>query len=427
MTGKTMSHRRRGVLVSALAGTSIVVASMAGTAIGAPTQPGIPGANAKCSPEQGVSPTDVKVAIVIPKSGGASSTWKDYDNAVNLRVAQENAKGGVFGRKIITSTYDDQGSGAIQSQVASKALDQDGNFAFLASSTADTMYATLKERNVPVFGLPYLPAYGSDRNAFSPGAFSAAYTNTAWGTLFKNAGVTKLAVVHHNSPGAANNGNGLDASLPSLGITDVLRIRDLPVGSFDATSTALRIKSSGADGLHIGNPLDGVVSIVQALDQQGVKPKLIVSASPFLDPALVARLGSTIEGVRSNTYAMTAPAGVKIPAVRTFVNGMKAKGANPYNPMAAGGFVDADMLIKGLKLAGPCPTRELVISKMRNVSNYDAAGMIGERVSFKPGLTPNGNPGKCLWFVTATNGQPVPDPKPTCGQLMEVATGKIIG
>lgn len=427
MPRSRLSQRRVGVLVSAIAGTSLVLASGVDGASAVATQPQAPINTANCAPDQGLTPDSIKVAIVIPKTGPASSTWKDYDNAVNLRVAQENAKGGIFGRKIITTLYDDQGSGTIQTQVANKALDQDGNFAFLASSTADTMYPILKERNVPVFGLPYLPAYGSDRNAFSPGAFSAAYTNTAWATLFKNAGVTKVAIVHHNSPGATNNGNGLEASLPGAGLTSVLRVRDLPVGSFDATSTALRIKSSGADGVHIGNPLDGVVSVVQALDQQGVKPKLIISASPFLDPALVARLGATIEGVRSNTYAETAPAGVNLPAVRTFVNGMKAKGANPYNPMAAGGFVNADMLVKALKVAGPCPTREKVVSGMRNVTDYDAHGMIGEKISFKPGLTPNGNPGKCLWFVTAKNSQPVPDPKPTCGQIIEVATGKVVG
>jgi branched-chain amino acid transport system substrate-binding protein len=42
---------------------------------------------------------------------------------------------------------------------------------------------------------------------------------------------------------------------------------------------------------------------------------------------------------------------------------------------AVDGWLSADLFIRGLRAAGPCPTRESFISGLRAVKNYDGAGM----------------------------------------------------
>jgi branched-chain amino acid transport system substrate-binding protein len=66
----------------------------------------------QCAPVPGVSSTQVKVGIVFPKSGAAAATFAEFDKAAQLRFDQENAKGGVNGRQIVTTVYDDMAPGS---------------------------------------------------------------------------------------------------------------------------------------------------------------------------------------------------------------------------------------------------------------------------------------------------------------------------
>ena len=115
-----------------------------------------------CSPVPGVSASQVKVGIVFPKSGPAAATFAEFDKAAQLRFSQENALGGVNGRTIVTTVYDDMSDGTRQSAVASKAIDQDQMYGLLHASQADTMFAMLHQQNVPVTGLAIQPATHSN-------------------------------------------------------------------------------------------------------------------------------------------------------------------------------------------------------------------------------------------------------------------------
>ncbi len=415
--------RSRALMVGALGVT--VVAGLIATPALAATAPPAPGGNSACPAEEGVTPTSVTIGDFIPKTGPAAATFIDADKAVALRVAQENAKGGVFGRKINIIVYDDQANGQTQTTMATKALQQDHIFGLVMTSATDSAYPTFKANNVPVTGFNSLPM-ATDRNAFSAtGVPSTQYVNTATMEKLKSLGVTSAAIISHNTPSAANSARLQNIAAAAAGVKQGLLILDEAQGTHDATSTALRIKNSGADGAYLTMFTDGVVSIVQALRQQGVSLKGINGAG-IADPAVINKAGGALEGV--NAQLAVVPIGVPgHPPVRTYANGMKAAGANPYASIAPVGFAAADLMIYGLKLAGPCPTREKFISALRNVTNYTASGLLPAPISFKPGLLPNGNPVKCAWFVTVQNGQPVPDKAATCGKLVDVTTGQVVG
>jgi hypothetical protein len=106
---------------------------------------------------------------------------------------------------------------------------------------------------------------------------------------------------------------------------------------------------------------------------------------------------------------------------------MKAAGLNPYATYGPIGYLGADLFIRGLKEAGKCPTRALFIDNLRKVTNYNGGGLVPERVSFTPGLTPNGNPASCTWFLVAQGTTLVPDKAASCGATyVDTATGKVV-
>jgi ABC-type branched-subunit amino acid transport system substrate-binding protein len=239
-------------------------------------------------------------------------------------------------------------------------------------------------------------------------------------------GVTKVANINHASAGATASGNTTSGLLKLVpGITESLRIADEPFGTHDATSTALRIKSTGSDGAIIVGFIEGGVSIAQALLQQGVKLKGM-SIVGLSDPAVLKTTGAALDGALGTNYG-TVPVGVPRASVRTYSNAMKAAGLNPYSAAAPQGYLGMDLLIRGLKEAGQCPTRALFVDKLRNVTNYNGNGLVPETISFKPGSTPNGNMASCTWFMIAKGDQLVADKAATCGaKYVNTSTGAVV-
>jgi len=424
-----MSHHSRRNALLASGATAAVVLSLAATgASAAPTPKPSANTNASCAPADGVTPTTITIGFFSPKTGPAAANFAGGEQAARLRIAQENAKGGINGRKIVLIGYDDQANASTQITVANKALTDDKIFGLVMTSANDAAFPTFKAQNVPVTGFNVL-AMATDRNTFSVvGPTSPTIISTAPLERLKQAGVTDVALISHNSPSAAagmiNTSKSVEPS--GTGLKQALLITDEAQGAHDATSTALRVRNSGANGVYMSMYVDGVVSIAQALKQQGVNLKGSMGAG-VIDPAVIAKAAGPLEGMIGTTYG-TIPAGVPGAAgMRTYINGMKAAGLNPYGATAPIAFAATDLMLHGLKLAGKCPTRNAFVDNLRKVTKYNAAGMMPQAVSFQPGVTPMGSPAKCSWYVVVKNGVPVPDPKATCGKLVDTTTGKVVG
>lgn len=418
------------------AGASLLLAMAANGAVAAPTPKPVvakPVTNASCPATPGVTPISVNLAWIGPKTGPGAANYIGSSEAAQLRIDQENAKGGVFGRKLTLKVYDDQTNASTQITAVQKAIQSDNIFGLTGQTSTTAMYATLKDNNIPITGFSN-PAFGTDRNAFGDNGATLSsvpnYASTAVLEKLKQMGVTKIANINHVSTGASASGNATSNLIklvgPTIGLSEALRIADEPQGTHDATSTALRIKNSGADGAILVGYIDGGISIMQALKQQGVTLKG-VSMVGLSDPAVLKTSGGSLEGVLGTNYG-TVPVGVNVPAVKTFANGMRAAGLNPYVSAAPQGYLGADLLIKGLKVAGQCPTRETFISNLRNVTNYDGHGLLAEKISFKgPGLVPNGNPPACTWYMIVKGTELVPDAKATCGvKILDTNTGQVV-
>ena len=425
----TTRNARRSTALAVGASASLLLGFTATSAIAAPTPtPTKAASNASCPATPGITPTTISLGWIGSKTGPASTTYIGSSEAAQLRVDQENAKGGVNGRKITLKIYDDATNPSTQVSVAQKAIG-DNVFGLTAHTSTVSMFPTLKSAGIPVTGFSN-PSFGTDRNAFGVVGASTlsnpAISSTGLLEKMKAMGATKLAIINHSSAGASAAANGQAALIPFVpGMSLALRISDSPQGAHDATSEALRIKNSGADGVSYTGYIDGGISLAQALKQQGVTLKSLNIAG-LSDPAVLKTAGGALDGALGTTYG-ALPIGVNVRSVKTFASAMKAAGLNPYAPAAPLGYVGADLLIKGLKVAGKCPTRASFIENLRKVSNYDGAGMIPQKVSFLPGIMPNGNPATCGWYSIAKGTDLIPEAKESCGgKYIDTATGKVV-
>jgi branched-chain amino acid transport system substrate-binding protein len=411
------SRSRRGWLTAV---TAVALAVPALSACSGSSSTAAAGGGGSCS-SPGVTSNEVKVAAVAPTTGPSAPTFAGFVEAANARFQQQNDAGGVNGRKITLLTDDDKGDGSQQVVAGRNAIQSQKVFGVLSASRVDTMYDYLKQQSVPVIGYPGQPAYATNRNAFGfSGASSTGYVSTALLNRVKAAGAANLANLAHNSPGSINSAKGYVASAAKVGVKISVSQYDIPLGSFDATSVAIKMKQAGVDSIVAGLLTDSSVSVLKALQAQGVKLKVIYVAGVY-DPAVYSQISNLLQGAIISPNG-TVPTELNTPATTKYVAQMKqyAPNTSPNAGFATPGYVSADLFIKGLQLAGNCVSRSNFIDKLRGLTGYDADGLLVKPAVFAPAELPDGTPyTKCSWYASFQGSKWVPDPQATCGDLIK--------
>jgi branched-chain amino acid transport system substrate-binding protein len=78
-------------------------------------------------------------------------------------------------------------------------------------------------------------------------------------------------------------------------------------------------------------------------------------------------------------------------------------------------WAGADLMIKGLQMAGPNPTKAAVISKLRSLKSYNANGLLPYNLNYSTNF--GHDPAQtCAWVMKAEpNGFVAMSSKPACG------------
>ena len=381
------------------------------------TQASTPTPSRTCSAVPGITDSTITVGVVFPKTGPAAATFANFDKAVQLRIDQINALDGINEREVRLKVYDDRNDAAQQLVVANQLVD-DGVFGVIAASQQQSMYPILKQTNVPIAGVPNLPPYATDLNAFGvTGAYSTGYTSTAAAQRFRKIKAKSIATVSLKSPGAMIAAQGFVATLASQALKSALPIQTLTSSSSSTSATARAIVKAKADGVNVIAPVAVGESLAKSLKRLGAT-NIPVMVNGLIDPAAVLNARGSLDGAIGVPYGFV-PLQLNTPEVKRYVAGMAAVGANPYSSFAPLGYLAADLMIAGLSSSGQCPTREDFIRIQRGVTDYTGGNMLPGKISFAPGVTPDGDPAKCSWFITVRGDSLLPDTGPTCGQLLK--------
>jgi ABC-type branched-subunit amino acid transport system substrate-binding protein len=352
-----------------LAVTAIAPIALVATPVGAASTPG-------------VTSKTITLGLITSLTGGSGPEDVGIIPAAQARIDQQNAAGGIDGRKITLITRDDQTSPATNETDTSELLSQ-GVFGVIdLSALAFAGYKILQQAGVPVTGGAYDGPEWFEQpntNMFSftgPGdAKDPQYSGLA--VFAKQHGGTRCGSIGYSiSPSSQASASGFDLACQRAGMTNAFLDTSVAFGSVNTTTLALELKAAKVNTLWL--PLDEVTNfaLMTSLNQAGVKMKVIFSATGYGQTLIDDT--SAVADAQGVWFTPTgAPVELKTPATKAFEAALAKYAHFKGIPDFAWyeGWGAADLMIKGLELAGKNPTRPAFISGLHKVANYDDGGL----------------------------------------------------
>jgi branched-chain amino acid transport system substrate-binding protein len=356
----------------------------------------------------------VNVGAIADISGLYASATGPFADGVEARIDYQNAQGGVNGRKINLSVADDQ-STTTGNLAASQQLVEARHVVGIISGSSFTAGggSYLKSVGLPVVGYASTlefqtdPNFISNTNAMS-GPETTTDTSQLWGEFLKSKGATTVYSVGSGDPQGAAAAEALIASSQAVGLKEGVLTTDLPIGTTNFTSEAVKAKQAGVDTLALPLNLNSSIVVIQAMRQAGVNVKVALLMAGY-DPSVAKTAGSVVNNA---TFAIPfAPFELNLPAQQTYEQALAKYTKGTVGMFTMEGWLAADLMVTGIQKAGACPTSVAILNAIRGLRGYDADGLQAP-TSFN---TPTG-PLTCDYFVTVTDGALVPDNsgKPIC-------------
>ncbi len=374
------------------------------------------GANGRCPAVAGVSPNHVTTGLLYPVTGQAAQLLGPYRAGVDARLGVANAHGGVYGRTVSYQWSDDQSQPQQNLAAAQQLVDTDHAFAIQEFTSAPQGSAAwLNAHGVPVVGTSNDPTWTKYSNMFSYFNFAESDTKsiTTWGDYARRQGAHKAAIlVSKSNQGSVPASDQLRISFQAAHIPTVTINAEISV--LDLANVVREIQSSGAD--MITGILDPTEFIQIALAARAALPDIKILSLIGYDPGVFA-VGRQLAGM-SVSLGYT-PFERPVPAHQTFLNAMAEYSPQqqpPANEIALIGWVDTDLMLRGLQVAGRCPTRQSFTTNLRAVPDYSADGLLASPVNMKRVF---GRPSLCYSFLQISPDGTRFDPvgqKPLCGR-----------
>jgi len=391
--------RGRVRTVTAAAVTAVVTVLPALLAGCASSSSEPPTAGAGDCPSPGVSGDKIKIGLIYPDSGSNYiENFRAVRSAVEARVGLQNANGGIHGRQVEIVWRDDRSDPTAFASAARDLVDNERVFGLIAQSiVSGPSLQWLDEAGIPATGAGVDPTWVQHRNLFS---FSSLFNSSGAADTFgryvrANQGTKAYLVIDSKAPGAS----GLIAHFPpSLESQGVAVVGTTDYGSDAATPAKVvnALRQSGADTLVGLLDSETFIQIYAAARAAGVRLNVALTTTSY-GKALLDQRGPDVAGI--SAISGYAPFDGNSPVIQTYHSAMTTYApelAEPDQEAALLSYVAADELLHGIDLAGACPTRDAFITKMRQVTDYDADGLIAPSNLSTPTA-----PATCFTFIKA--------------------------
>jgi branched-chain amino acid transport system substrate-binding protein len=382
------------------------------------------GTSALTSAPAGAAPAPITIAYITDLTGEGGSQNGTSAPGFQARIAQQNAQGGVNGHKLVGIVIDDQTN---PSEIATAVQSAISKGAIGIVSQSPLMFLAAKypqQAGMPVTGTyDDGPEWGTQPNtnmfASDEGSVDPKYpVNTQLGNLFKKLGATTLGAYGYSiSPSSSRAAIATADSFKHAGGKVGVLDTTVPFGGVDFTSEALVAKKNGVDAISPAMDSDSNYALATALKQAGVKIKTAIYASGYQPDVIKSPAWKVVQG----GYFLTPFRPWSLPnagtqqmqaAMQKYAHFTKAQFPNLGQYES---WVGADLMIKGLQLAGSNPTKAAVISKLRALKSYNANGLLPNPLNYTNNF--GHDPAQtCAWVMKAgPNGFTPMSSKPACG------------
>jgi branched-chain amino acid transport system substrate-binding protein len=357
-------------------------------------------------------------------TGNAASTFSDAENGAKAAFDAINRAGGIDGRQIQLVTADDQSSPTGDLSAMQSVVNQG---VFMIENFSPYLFGGYKVASaagIPVIGGGFDgPEWALTNNMFSyfGGITSNQVSeNTYTANFFKLVGATNVGGLAYGiSPSSTGGMINLGKTLKSIGLKMGYQNLSVPFGTVDVTAYILAMKQAGVDAAACSCVQSTNLALFVGLKQAGmtnVKAYSLSSAdsSVFSNPTAA----QAAEGAYYNS--LIPPPDVNSQATTTFMNNVAA--VNPGYRVGTipsygltGSYLGAEVGIYGLMLAGRSLTRKAFVSKMNQVTSWNANGLLANPVGWADRGTPPPQICNYLVQVEGNNFVTINNKKPVCG------------
>jgi branched-chain amino acid transport system substrate-binding protein len=411
-------HRSRYVVSgAALLAAALVVTGCSSSKKSTTGSSATSGSNTSANSSGGTG-SSIKVGVITDSTGAAASGYQKTEIGIKAYVNAVNAQGGVNGHKIEYVMADSTSTPAGALTAAQKLVEKDKVFAIM-SVTSDLFGAEpyLLKQGVPVVGTGFDgPEWTvkSNTNMFTANGVadpSAVFT-TGGDTVKKIGGTTCGGVGYIESPSASKSAAAFGKSCAAQGLKNGYTA-NVHFGSTDVAPVALAMKNAGVDSIFFATVPSTGFALASALRVVGANTKAILLPTGYGGDLL--KSAPAVQAAQGFYFSSsTAPVELNTPATNILKQRLAAAGETDppgFDEMTSYEVMSA--FAAGLKAAGDNPTQKSFMTAMRGINDFDAEGLLGQKVDFN-----DYSPTKSCGFYVKLQGTkfvPVEGLDPICG------------
>jgi len=366
----------------------------------------------------GVTATTIEVGGMAGITNPVGQPYASGFDGVQAYFNYINAKGGVYGHKFqLVARLDDE-SRASQDVIEARSLVEEKHV-FAVMPVVTQIFAAgqyLAQKGVPTFGWNINAEWADGPNLFGEKGSYLCFTCPDLGpaAVAHELGVHTVAILAYTATSSVTCAQGTAAGFRQYGFDVAFVDSSLAFGFTDLGADVDAMKSKGVQFVATCMDIGGEVNIAQSLRRAGLTNVKFYAPEGY-DPQTLAKYGRELNDFYFLIDFWPFEDAKTSKSLQRFIKEMNAI-HKPINEQALAGWIDADLLYKGIKTAGPNFTQQSVVRAINTFNGYTADGLRppvnwgfdGHGPPNNMGNTvPSGTEG-CAAYVRAVNGKFVP-------------------
>ncbi len=344
------------------------------------------------------SPTEIKIGLSSAQSGRLSFIGTSVLTGSQAYISQVNAKGGVNGRKITLVSYDDSYEPLLAVNNTEKLINSDGVFALLGyvgTPTCRSVLLPLAISKMKLVGAFTGAGILRDKNA---GIYNvrATYDEEAAKLvdhLVNDLGAKRIAIFRQ---GDSYGDAGKKAALAALASKSLQPVADASYvrNSVDVQDALNAIVPQKPDAVIMIGAYKACAAFILGAKALGLNATYCNVSFVGTEP-LIKFLDGKVDSVYVS-QVVPSPTDPSIQLVKDYQADMQAAGHNSFDYASLEGYVDARVLVEGLRKAGPTLTQDSFTAAMDSLQ-IDLGG-------FTVSYSPEDHKGSHVVFLTRISG-----------------------
>ncbi len=324
----------------------------------------------------GVDDSTIRVGGVASTTNPIGGAYGESFQGVEAYFEYINSEGGIYGRELELTAQEDDNTGFENRQDVQNLLTQD-IFAVVPVATLDFAGAELLvDANMPTFGWNINEEFALGENLFGTRGFlcfTCPGAGLPW--LAQELGAEQVATLGYDVPQSADCVEGIQNSFDTYPTAELAFLDDsLPYGIPDLSAQVRDMADAGIDLVTTCMDFNGVTTLQQEMRRQNL------DATQYLpngyDYNFLEENGDLFDGayVLTNFVPFEVPDDEKPEGMVLYEEWIEEVDGT-VGELSLGGWMAADMLVTGLRAAGPEFSQQGVIDGLNQLTDYDFMGL----------------------------------------------------